>query len=339
MVVINKTLNKEIKEIRRKGLKKFKGGYNTISWKEKDFLGESVSAGVIILSTRGCRWGLSSGCSMCGYVYDSIRKRQNGDEILKQFKDAFAKVKDVEYLKIFNSGSFFDDSEISDKMRQKIFAMINEKKIKRLQVESRPEFLNSEKLKEAKKNLKAQLEVGIGLETTNDDIRVNCINKGFLLEDFINALNICKEFEVETKAYLLIKPLFLGEKEALEDAVNSAVEVSKLGVSRISFNPVNVQKGTLLEYMWRRGEYRPPWLWTVVETLKKTRRKVRIPILSHPVATGKRRGPHNCGECNGDIHNAIINFSITQDHKYLNGKCDCEEMWKDYLELEDFRHS
>ncbi len=46
----------------------------------------------------------------------------------------------------------------------------------------------------------------MGLETGNDVIRDECINKGFNFTDFIKASGIAGEMGVSTKAYLLLKP-------------------------------------------------------------------------------------------------------------------------------------
>ncbi|MFQ6136146.1 MAG: archaeosine biosynthesis radical SAM protein RaSEA [Candidatus Hydrothermarchaeales archaeon] len=336
---LNESLNCAIKEIRGKGLKKYKGTDKAISWTEKDFLnGDTVDAGVIILRTRGCRWGLNSGCSMCGYVYDSTREKVDENEVLTQFEDSLAGLDGIEYLKIFNSGSFFDPLELGDPVIESIFKKINKTGIKKVQVESRPEFLEAEILKRARDILEAQLEVGVGLESTNDEVRINCINKGFSLEDFETALDTCNRLGIEVKAYLLIKPPFLTEKEAIQDAINSGVEAHKLGVSRISYNPMNIQKGTLVDLLWRRGEYRAPWLWTVVEVLREVSKKVDIPVLSHPTAAGRKRGVHNCGGCDGELYKAIIDFSITQNPNHLKDlECVCKNEWEDYLDLESYK--
>ena len=135
-----------------------------------------------------------------------------------------------------------------------------------------------------------------------DRIREFCINKGFSLEDFRKALRICKDAGSLVKAYLLLKPPFLTEEEAIQDAVASGIEAWGMGVDRLSYNPVNVQRWTLVEHLWRRGEYRPQWLWSVLEVLEKVRGEVSIPVLSHPTAAGKRRGPHNCGACDSAVH-------------------------------------
>jgi len=155
-----------------------------------------------------------------------------------------------------------------------------------------------------------------------------------------DAIKVLKNLDVKVKAYLLIKPLFLTEKEAIDDAVKSGIEACRLGADRVSFNPMNIQKGTLVEYLWRRREYRPPWLWSVVEILEKVNAGVDVPVLSHPTAAGKIRGSHNsgkCGKCDNRVYAGIKDFSITQEPKFLRGlDCRCKETWRNVLELERF---
>ncbi len=35
----------------------------------------------------------------------------------------------------------------------------------------------------------------------------------------------------------------------------------------ISMNPCTVQRNTELEYYWKRGAYRPPYLWSILSIL------------------------------------------------------------------------
>jgi hypothetical protein len=325
---------KAVRRIREKGLRRYRGRNEAVYWREKDYLEGTVEAGAVILPTIGCRWGRKEGCTMCGYIYDAAR-RISQEEILGEFERAMEGLKGVDYLKIFTSGSFLDPLEIAAETRREIISKIDGPR--RVQVESRPEFIRADVLEEMKGA--PELEIGIGLETTNDFIREKFVNKGFTLDEFMKALEICKAYDVRVKVYLLVKPPFMGEREAMEDAITSAVEVYEMGVDRISFNPVNVQRGTLVEELWRHNGYRPPWLWSIVEVLERVRERVDIPILSHPIAAGKERGPHNCGRCDGEVYKAIMDFSITQNPKYLKGlSCDCIEEWRDVLELEGFDH-
>ncbi len=328
-------VSREIIRIRKLGLEKAKGLTGAITWREKDYLkGETVEVGVIILPTRGCSWAHKGGCSMCGYVYDSLDSSQ--ETVLKNFRKAFEKLNGVRYLKIFNSGSFFDEEEISSETREEILAAVDSAgSIERLQVESRPEFITESALKHSTEFSK-ELEVGIGLETSSDKIREVSINKGFTFEDFKIAVERCKKYGVKIKAYLLIKPPFLSEKLAMEDAIASAEEAARLGVDRISFNPMNVQRFTLVERLFLNKEYSPPWLWSVVEILKRVSETVDVPVICKPTAAGKARGANNCRQCSDDIAKAIEMFSATQQVSYLNNlDCSCKEEWRLKLMYEE----
>src|SRR5690606_25638793 len=118
-------------------------------------------------------------------------------------------------------------------------------------------------------------EVAMGLESANDDIRLQRINKGFTLEDFqksMDSINKLKsDFKVQGKVYLLVKPVLTSEWEAIEDAVKSAKYASEIGVGRVSFCPSTIHKGTLMELLWRRGSYQPPWIWSTLEIISRVR--------------------------------------------------------------------
>lgn len=332
-------LNQMMKEIRQRGFEKFKGRSKAIAWREKDYLrGGEAEAGVVILPTKGCRWGRASGCTMCGYVYDAAQEIGQ-EEILRELEAALEKLQGVSYLKIFTSGSFLDEQEIERETAKRIFSMINQKDIKRVQIESRPEFVGAQRLKELKQGFNPELEIGIGLESTNDEIRASCINKGFSLEDFKKAVATCKSQGVLVKAYLLVKPPFLTEAEAIQDAIKSGAEAARLGADRISYNPMNVQRGTLVEELWKRGEYSTPWLWSVIEVLRSVKKQVSVPVLSHPIAAKCKRGAHNCGACDTLAYEKIIKFSSTQDLSFLDGlDCGCRKRYEAQLALEQFSH-
>lgn len=326
---------KTMQRLRKKSLAKYKGRNRAVFWKGGDFLDGPVEAGVIILPTTGCRWGRVEGCIMCGYVYDAAREISQ-EQIVKEFERVLGELGDIEYLKIFTSGSFLDTKELSIDAMREILSQVPEN-IKRLQVESRPEFITEQILTDIRDVLGAELEIGIGLETANDRIR-DSINKGFSFDDFEKAAKLCNKHDVKVKAYLLLKPPFLTEREALYDAKDSILKAQKAGADRVSVNPLNIQRGTLVEKLWQRREYRPPWLWTVVEVLKWADENAAIPVLSHPTAAGKRRGPHNCGKCDADVYNGIMAYSTTRDPKHLKLDCTCKKSWKDALGLEQLVH-
>ncbi len=303
------------------------------SWLDYDFFSEEqkpVKCLTVILRTVGCRWRK---CTMCGYWHESADVTQS--DILAQLERAFRNSPDEDFiLKIFTSGSFLDEREISSDTRKEIAKMVKKRKIKKLIVETRPEFVSAEKI--ADLEVVEHLELAIGLETADDFIRSKYINKGFSLEDYKTAAKIVNESGATVKTYLLLKPPFVSEKKAIEDVIKSAALVSPYS-STISLNLCNVQKYTPLEDLWRKRYYRPPWLWSAVEAIKKMK-KQDVAVLSDPVGAGHKRGPHNCGKCDTRVTEAIKKFNGTQDLSVLERleDCECKETWHAMLNFDDF---
>ncbi len=285
-------------------------------WEKERFGDETVDCRTIILSTVGCSWRK---CRMCSYYLEANLNASR--EVLEQeFKSAYRK---AEVVKIFTSGSFFDEREVPRDLRLKIYDVLKKDGVKKLVVESRPEFITDSIVKEIEQ-AGITIEVGIGLETSNDWIRNDILNKGFSFRDFKDAATRVKEAGGRVKAYLLLKPPLLSEKEAVEDAIRSIRDVRGL-VDVVSLNLMTIHKKTFVERLWERGLYRPPWLWSAVEVLKKS----DVEIICDPVAAGKKRGPHNCYECDPKFVEAIKNFSLLQDKGLLfDLECECEELWE-----------
>ena len=79
-------------------------------------------------------------------------------------------------------------------------------------------YVTEENVQECLKILKNKpFELAFGLETSSDRIRKDSINKGFTFKDFVRAAEIAKKYGVTIKAYLMLKPLFLSERQAIED--------------------------------------------------------------------------------------------------------------------------
>lgn len=315
--------------------------------KKERLLGEIGKEFTIILRTRGCDWALGAhgGCSMCGYIKDANIENVAPTQIKNQFDYALSnklneinKDTDNYVLKLFNSGSFLDEGEISENVRRYIYEKIASiGKIKEVVLESRVEYITPDKLIEIKRYLKNKyLEIGIGLETIDDYIRNNYINKGLLFSDFKNAIQICKEHNIGVKAYLLFKPPFLNEQGAIDDCENSIKELIELKVNSISINPLNIQKGTFTEFLWFQKRYRPPWYYSLFKCLKRSLSQEdlkTVRILSDPSGAGTKRGIHNClkRECESSAKEVLRKFVLTQDLRELDKEifdCNCKKKYK-----------
>jgi radical SAM enzyme (TIGR01210 family) len=299
----------------------------------------------IVLSSIGCSHARSDagGCTMCSYLLDGAGKNPTDDEYLMQFRAALSQLEKQPSplsVKIYTSGSFLDQNEVSIPARNQILGDIaQDNRIREVVLESRPEYVVDEVLSDVRTILGDRtIELGIGLESSSDMVRSLCINKNFELASFKRSVEIGKKYDIGTRAYVLLKPPFMSERSALIDAQRTVSDAIALGVTTISLNPVNVQRNTLVARLWEESKYRPPWLWSVVEVLKEAslHSHERVNIVCDPVAAGKSRGAHNCGKCDQSIVDAVREFSLTQNVRAFDRlSCGCKSLWNHVLEHED----
>lgn len=295
-------------------------------WRGRDLLdGRVAESTTVILRTRGCRWNR---CVMCGYAQEGADA--SAEDIIAQFRSILERVEGAELVKIYTSGSFLDPAEVPEAARLEILRSLRDMDVRRLVIESRPEYIDRPALEQILSFL--DVEIGIGLESSSDLVRMHLINKGFTFFDFRRAADLIHSLGGRVKTYLLLKPPGLSEMDSINDAIRSARDAEPYS-DIISLNLCNVQRNTPLERMWQRGGYRPPWLWSAVEVLREV--SLRVPVICDPVGAGARRGPHNCGACDGYVADAIRSFSLSQSRANLNVDCSCRSIWRKVLELED----
>ena len=301
---------------------------------EDNVAGKPGTALFIILPTIGCyRFRIGKACYMCAYPTAAPKVKWSQEAIVDYVREALRKIegKDRVAVRMFTSGSFLDNGELKPETRRKIFELLAEMdNIEEIVIESRSELVRYDAVKELAEIVPdRRFEVAIGLETANDDIAEVSINKGNTFGDFVRASEITRKAGAKVKTYLLLKPIFLSERTAIED-VKESIRKAEPYTDTFSINITDIQKGTLYERLWEKKEYRPPWLWSAVEVLLWA--KKHFPdkrILSDPVGAGSKRGPHNClTDDDRVIGKAIKKFSTTQDVKYLmDVNYTCRDEW------------
>jgi len=307
-------------------------------WRGKErYNGGTVECLTIIFESGGCSWAR---CRMCSYRHERYQT-QSCDAlaghlhaqlgwVLSQFApDEFS------MIKIFTSGSFFDPQEVPPAFRSEVARAFRGKIVI---AESRPEYIVPDTVEGFVADLDngthaTPLYCAVGLETTSDQIREKCINKGFAYADFNRAAAVAHAAGAGVKAYLLFKPLFLTEAEAIADMKSSLARLVG-NVEMVSMNPCTVQRRTELEVYWRQGAYRPPYLWSVLTLLKDA----PFEVTCDPLGGGQKRGPHNCGACDYEITRGIRDYSLTADRDLIGAlldmDCPCKSEWECVLDRE-----
>ena len=212
-------------------------------------------------------------------------------------------------------------------MRERFFDAFSD--CKRILFESRPEFITPDVVG----SLPSNVTVALGLESSNPDVLRTSVHKGFAPDDIKRSGTLLKDHGLGVRTYLLLKPPFMTEAMAIDDAVRSARFADGFS-DEISINPLNVQRATYVERLWKRGEFRSPWIWSLIEVFKQLSGTVDSRLMSSPSGGGAMRGVHNCGECDKALLDAIERFSFSQDPKDLDVTCGCRERWKAYMRSE-----
>ena len=296
-------------------------------WKESDMSdGRKVDAMVVILRTNGCCWVKSGGCTMCGYREASL-SHVTEEDLLKQLDEAVSRYRGEQFVKIYTSGSFLDDNEVPRSVRAKFFDAFSG--CERILFESRPEFITEDSLSDVPKTA----TIALGLESSDPVVLERSVHKGFTPDDIRRVGLLIKSMGLHVRTYLLLKPPFMTEAMAMEDAVRSARFADEFS-DEISINPLNVQRATYVERLWKRGEFRSPWIWSLIEVFKELSGTVGSRLMSSPSGGGAMRGVHNCGECDKAALDAVEKFSFTQNVDDLKVDCACRARWKDYIESE-----
>jgi len=174
---------------------------------------------IIFLSSGKCSWGK---CFACGW--GKLKGPEPNLHRLKNIIDKkFKKLKNIDRLKIFVSGSFLDDKQFPKSIRKYIIQKIKENNIKQLVIESRPEFISNESLSDFKG---IDLYVAIGLECADNKI-LKKYNKGYTVEDFVRAAEILHKNNFKVRTYLMVNLPFLKDiKKDLDKSVKFAKKYS-----------------------------------------------------------------------------------------------------------------
>jgi len=302
-----------------------------------------INRWVLLFPGSGCSWAKKEhgGCYMCGFksrIEEITQGRKISiSELISVYKvgRSMTEREAPEMLTIYNGGSFLNDDEIPIEVQLKICEDVRcAPGIKTLFVESRPEFVTEEKISLLASKLRdKKLKVGLGLECVSDDIREKCVNKGLSKKDFEKAVMLLRNNGVKVLTYVFIKPLYITEREAILEAIRTTDYAFQVGSNEVTLEAALVQRGTRMEEVYRKGDFRPPWLWSVIEVLKATYQLGIVNVGDFtdeppPIAT-----PYNCEKCSSKITNLFNRYKESHEIDIFdNIDCDCKGIWRESLD-------
>lgn len=233
-----------------------------------------------VFYTQACRW---SKCLGCNLPSKSSSKHINFKKIMQQVDYLFEmpEVKDnytlIKKFIFSNNGSVLDEETFSSTALMYLMAKINLHlpNLKVLSLETRPEYVEFEELAFLKRALDeadtpTKLELAIGFEAYDDQIRNQFFRKGLSVNLFNNFVEQVSQFDYCIKTYFMQKPVpEITDEEAIQD-IKAAIDYldglaeKHNSLMNMHLNPTYVAKGTPLENSFKKGLYTPPKLIDVV---------------------------------------------------------------------------
>ena len=298
--------------------------------------GHFVKRKRIVLLTPGCTVATCTMCPLPNEALDPSRRSITPEQIIEQFDSSFSKEDaDDDIITIYNNGNFFVEREIPAPVREHIYDYVKKSKASTLVVESLPQFITEERMVEAKKFLgDKKLSVSVGLQSSNDLVRELAVNSTCSRIGFEKSNELLYKNGYDSMAFLMIKPPFLTEEEAVNDTVDSIRYLSELGIKESILCATRVTPNTIVQILHDENNFKSPWLWSVVEVLKQAAKEFPESL---PRAAISEMAPQkdieaiitqNCNKCSSRVVEAISQFNMDHDISLLEDlDCDCRKTY------------
>jgi archaeosine synthase beta-subunit len=205
--------------------------------KERTPSGKIEDTAIIFLTNRECPFH----CLMCDLWKNTTDVSVPAGAIPEQIEWALKQMPEASILKLYNSGSFFDERAIPEEDYKSIASLVEN--FETVIVESHPRLIN-ERCLIFRDMLKPDLQIALGLETVNTGV-LRKLNKQMTLEDFRNSVGFLTRHGILSRAFILLRPPFLSESEGIFWAERSIDFAFSAGVECCTVIPVRAGNGAM----------------------------------------------------------------------------------------------
>jgi hypothetical protein len=221
---------------------------------ERAASGEIVPVATVFLTNRECPWR----CLMCDLWRNTLAEGVPAGAIPAQIDFALERLALARHIKLYNSGSFFDPRAIPAQDYPAIACRVAG--FERVIVECHPALVGDACFRFGDL-VAAKLEVAMGLETLHPEI-LEQLNKRMTIGQFEAAAQSLRQNNVDLRVFILVKPPFMREEEALEWAVRSLEFAFECGATAATLIPTRGGNGAM-EALADSGQFSPPQLATL----------------------------------------------------------------------------
>jgi len=211
--------------------------YSFLTEEERSREGEIVPVNTVFLTNRECPWR----CVMCDLWKNTLTETVPVGAIPAQIDHALARLPPARHIKLYNSGSFFDPHAIPLADYAPIAARLAG--FEHVIVESHPALVGENCLR-FRDLLSGRLEVAMGLETAHPGVLPR-LNKGMTLDQFAGAAQFLSRNDIDLRAFILVKPPYMHDDEAVHWAQRSLDFAFECGASVATLIPTRAGNGAM----------------------------------------------------------------------------------------------
>ena len=253
----------------------------------------------VCIGSNGCRYGHKGSCVMCNYGLGTPISYADIQNLFKIVKD---KGNSVDSILIGTYGSIFDTNEVSEEIFDYILDNLLYIDIETIIFETHYCTINDEILdKISRKLYKKNIVIELGLESANETIRENCLNKYINTEQFLDKIKIIHRHNMCVTVNVFLGAPFLSLNEQIDDSLITIKWAFDHNIDDVVIFPANIRKHTLLSYLYEHNKYAPISGWALVEVINRVPNKYQERIsLSWYGDWGKNEDiifPKSCEKC------------------------------------------
>ena len=214
----------------------------------------------VLLTVAECPWR----CTMCDLWKHTLQHPTPAGAVVHQLRQALAELpSQANWIKLYNAGSFFDAKSIPRTDWEAIAELC--RPFERVIVENHPRLCGPRMLP-FQELLDGQLEIALGVESLQPGM-LRRLNKGMSRDDIDRALAFHDQHGIDTRAFVLVRPPWCAEGEAIAWTQLTLRHLLGRGVRHISLIPTRAGNGWL-DRLQTEGRFEPPTIETL-ETLHR----------------------------------------------------------------------
>ena len=260
-----------------------------------------VPVATVFLTNRECPWR----CAMCDLWKNTVAKSVPAGAIPQQIEHALAALPVARQIKLYNSGSFFDERAIPKEDYAAISRMVGN--FDRTIVECHPALVGMSCVS-FRDLIGNRLEVAMGLETVHPEV-LDRLNKRMTLDQFARSSEYLQRNGIDLRVFILVQPPFMHPEEALHWAQRSLDFAFDCGAAVATLIPTRGGNGAM-EALANIGEFAPPALATVEAAARYGLGLKRGRVFVDTWELCNR--PNACQFCLGEIADRLHRMNLSQ---------------------------